>query len=81
MITFYVLVIAGVRRIRKEHSVAVIILIGYALYTALVLFPVRTESRYLIASYLWLLPLALVGVRTITAYAHRTVGSWRVDGP
>ncbi len=63
MLAFYVLVVLGAVRSWHEHSAAGLIMVLYAAYTAVLLFPVHTESRYLLPAYLLLLPLALAGFR------------------
>jgi len=66
MILFYVAVFLGVLALvrRGRHDLA-ILGVAYAVSTSLVVFPVCTESRYLLPAYIWLLPLALVGCASI----------------
>ena len=62
MLLFYALTFFGAVTIWRKDRLVVILLVGYALYTGAMLFPVCTESRYLVPAYLWLLPLTLAGV-------------------
>lgn len=68
MVGFYLLTLLGaVRLLRARQSMASLPAV-YAVYTALILFPVATESRYLIPPYMWLLPYTLTG--TGEAWRH-----------
>jgi len=64
MFAFYVVTAVGAYALWRRSPVVPLMLVGYSLVTALVLFPFRTESRYLILPYLWLCPLAVAGLRS-----------------
>lgn len=74
MFVFYSLGVLGLLSLWKTRKEIVVILVGYTLYTAVVLFPVCTESRYLIPAYMWLLPLPFAGVRLLIGKWHRGTG-------
>jgi len=62
MLSFCALTFAGLLVLWRTRRQIVIFLVGYALYTGVMLFPVCTESRYLVPAYMWLLPLTFAGV-------------------
>ncbi|MEW5701506.1 MAG: hypothetical protein AB1792_04675 [Candidatus Zixiibacteriota bacterium] len=85
MLTFYAMIIVGVFTLRRGSLFLPALLIGYAVYSAAVLFPVRTESRYLILPYMFLLPTALVGIRRVLVSRGRlsflaTESEWKSSG-
>jgi hypothetical protein len=61
------LVLFGVRAAwrSRDHRTATVMLIGYALYTGVILLPVITEARYLLTPYLLLAVLAMTGIRSL----------------
>ncbi|HEX9750013.1 MAG TPA: hypothetical protein VGB22_01805 [candidate division Zixibacteria bacterium] len=62
MIVFYVSALAGAWALRRRDTLLVGLVTGYVIYTALVLFPVRTEVRYLLTPMMTLMPLAFAGL-------------------
>lgn len=77
MLTFYAVIAVGVVTLWRRQRMLVFLFAGYAVYTAGVLFPVRTESRYLITPYLWLLPLAVTGTQVLWSKIRVRFGSAR----
>jgi hypothetical protein len=65
MAAFYWLTVMGAAALWKTRRKTVVILLGFALYTAVLVFPVSTESRYLVPAYLWLLPLTFNGISRV----------------
>jgi len=74
MLVFYALAVLGFLSMWKTEKAIAVILVGYALYTAVVLFPVCTESRYLVSAYMWLLPLPFAGARLLIGRLHSRAG-------
>lgn len=62
MILFYTSVVLGIRTLWNSNKTEISMVVGHSVYTAAVLFPVCTESRYLLPAYMLLLPLAVVGL-------------------
>jgi hypothetical protein len=62
MMAFFLACLLGFVFYWKRDPVLNTILVGQALYTGLMLFPVTVESRYLIPVYFCLMPLAVTGV-------------------
>jgi hypothetical protein len=67
MLLFLAVIGAGAVWLYRRHRTGVLLCLGYAVYTAIIHFPVCTESRYLIHAYLWLLPLAFAGIMWLAA--------------
>jgi hypothetical protein len=65
MLLFWIVSGVGAWTALRDRRPASRVLVGYVVYTALILFPVTTESRYLIPAYLALLPLTATGVRRL----------------
>jgi hypothetical protein len=62
MILFYSFTVIGAIGLLRSRQPLAGLPAVYAAYTALILFPVCTESRYLIPAYLWLLPYTIAGI-------------------
>jgi len=71
MVLFYATVLAGAWRLWTIRRDDLFVLAGYWIYTAAVLFPVCTESRYLVPVYIALVALAASG---ISQFAERVLG-------
>ena len=81
MAGFYALTVFGLIVLWRRHREFVLISVAFTASTALVLFPVCTESRYLLPAYMWLLPATIVGVATIFERGRARVISGRRASP
>lgn len=68
MIGFYLLTLLGAINLMRARQQMAALPAVYAVYTALILFPVATESRYLIPPYVWMLPYTLTGTGVAWRY-------------
>ncbi|GAB4316122.1 MAG: hypothetical protein Kow0074_04020 [Candidatus Zixiibacteriota bacterium] len=59
---FIILAVSGLRSVRKRAPELSETIIGYALYTILLLFPMYAESRFLLPVYIWLAGFAFYAV-------------------
>ncbi len=62
MLAFWIVIIIGLTSFWRTNKMLALVTGGQAVSTALVLFPVATESRYLVPVYICLLPAAACGV-------------------
>jgi hypothetical protein len=62
MIVFYLVCLLGALFHAKRDSLVVAILGGHMIYSAVMLFPVTTEGRYLVPVYVYLIPLFVAGL-------------------
>lgn len=72
MLLFWIVSGVGAWTVLRSQRPASRVLIGYAVYTALILFPVTTESRYLIPAYLAVLPLTFMGLQRLRTGGFRS---------
>lgn len=65
MLLFYFLSVIGALSLWRRDNILVIVIMAHTAYTAIFLFPVTVESRYLIPAYMYLMPLSVLGVMRI----------------
>lgn len=70
MAGFYVLTVIGAAALMRARQPLAGLPAVYAAYTALILFPVSTESRYLVPAYLWLLPYTVAGIGALWRFTR-----------
>jgi hypothetical protein len=71
MVLFYGLCLLGSIRLWRTERWLIVVGAAYATYTGAIHFFVTTESRYLLGAYLWLLPLAALGVMFMVSRYRR----------
>jgi hypothetical protein len=62
MVVFLLASIAGLRVLWRSNRPTALLIGGQVLYTAAIMFPVASESRYLVPSYVCLMPATIAGV-------------------
>jgi len=78
MFGYYLLTILGAAGLMRARRPMAGLPALYAVYTALILVPVCTESRYLIPPYLWLLPYTLAGTGAVWHFIRDRQGKGEV---
>lgn len=70
-VMFLIVSVLGLTELWRAHEAAAILIGGQLLYTAGVMFPVASESRYLVPAYICLLPATACGVSNMMRWLRR----------